>query len=236
MNPKFSYSALEHKTNGLELRERALVGFTAMVVLTVSFYSSIIEPALIRYTEEKKVLDTTITEVSATLSAIEAMEKFSITDPNEALRRELQELKEEIRRLDEEYELSQRDLVQPEEMSEILAYVLGTHAGLDVISVKTVASERIEGQSIENLNLPKLYLHRIELKLVGTFFQAKKYVMDLEGLEKKIYLGSVRYLVMDYPQGKFELTMDLISTSKAMFGDIEYRSDSSKEVTRNSVL
>lgn len=233
---KISYLTLEHKFNSLELRERALIAVTVMVVITVLLHSWILEPAIIKYSNEKKVLDTTATEVSATLSAITAMEKFSITDPNEALRYELNELKNSIRLLDEEYEMSQHDLVQPSQMSDILAYVLGSHAGLDVVSVKTLAPKEFEGQEIEGLNLPRLYLHRIELKLVGTFFQAKKYVMDLEALEKKIYLEKIQYFVTSYPQGRFEITMDLISTSEAMFGNIEYRNSSIEEVSRSSVL
>lgn len=233
---KISYLTLEHKFNSLELRERALIAVTVMVVITVLLHSLILEPAIIKYSNEKKVLDTTATEVSATLSAITAMEKFSITDPNEALRYELNELKNSIRLLDEEYEMSQHDLVQPSQMSDILAYVLGSHAGLNVVSVKTLAPKEFEGQEIEGLNLPRLYLHRIELKLVGTFFQAKKYVMDLEALEKKIYLEKIQYFVTSYPQGRFEITMDLISTSEAMFGNIEYRNSSIEEVSRSSVL
>lgn len=233
---KISYLTLEHKFNSLELRERALIAVTVMVVITVVLHSLILEPAIIKYSNEKKVLDTTATEVSATLSAIAAMEKFSITDPNEALRYELNELKNSIRLLDEEYEMSQHDLVQPSQMSDILAFVLGSHAGLDVVSVKTLAPKEFEGQEIEGLNLPRLYLHRIELKLVGTFFQAKKYVMDLEALEKKIYFEKIQYFVTSYPQGRFEITMDLISTSEAMFGNIEYRNSSIEEVSRSSVL
>ncbi|PCJ18503.1 MAG: hypothetical protein COB04_07280 [Gammaproteobacteria bacterium] len=236
MQMKLNYHDLEHKANTLEVRERVLMGFTALVVVTVVLFSVAIEPALIQYTDDKKTLNMTAIEVSATMSAIEAMKKFSITDPNEALRQELLELKNNIRLLDEEYELSQRDLVQPGQMSDILAYVLGAYAGLDVVSVKTLAPKAIEGQAIENLNLPKLYMHRIELQLVGTFFQAKKYVRDLEGLEKKIYLESMQFFVTSYPEGKLDLTMDIISTSEAMFGDIEYRNNGIEEVTRSPVL
>lgn len=219
---KLTYRQIEKKIDNLEVRERMLFCATACVVLVVLVNAVFIEKMLTRYKEHIKQIESTSIELEASQAAIMAMEKFSIEDPNEALRFEKQQLVEKIKSLDGEFNKLQKDLIQADEMLEILNYILGVEAGLNVVSVKTIPPKAVEGRRNTALNLPKLYKHGISLKFQGTFFQAKKYVENIENLGKKIYWEEISYLVTGYPEGKLKISLDVISTSEDMFGNYDF--------------
>lgn len=231
------FFALERKFDAFTMRERALmcVGSVVVVFLVFDllFFSSI--------NKEKEMHAATI---ESSKSAIElstneekVLSQSLLNDPNTNKRREINDLKDQIKAIDEEMFSMSSELILAEHFPRLLSSMLNKQTGIKIISLvmapteelllplaEPIASEEVvsdvpatAGEPNTVIAQPRLYKHSVTFKLESTFFELIDYIELIESMEWKIYWSELNYVVKDYPKAEIEITAYSISTSRGNF-------------------
>ncbi|TKB51204.1 hypothetical protein FCL40_01205 [Ferrimonas sediminicola] len=130
-------------------------------------------------------------------------------DVNESNRLKLERLAEEIAQ--EQAELGERvvGLILPEQMPSVLAQMLGSVSGVELVSLVSNPSEPLATGSA-------LYQHGLTLRLKGEFFGLMKVLAKMESLPQQFYWQKVDYQVESYPIAVMTLDIYTLGTEKEL--------------------
>jgi MSHA biogenesis protein MshJ len=221
--PQFLVS-LNARYAALSVREKRLVAAAVVIVPLLVCYSLLIDPQFAR----AKALGRSIVQQSAALTelqgqAVTLQQQLQI-DPDAGAKAELASLKLEQERLDGELRKLNKTLVRPEEMNGLLESLLARHAGLRLLSLKTLAPQSVLGAS--NVATDKappakvearsfdLYRHGVEIRLEGSFGELQAYLVQLEALQQRLLWGQLQYKVTEYPTAEMSLMVYTLSPDR----------------------
>lgn len=145
-------------------------------------------------------------------------------DPDAGAKAELASLKLEQERLDGELRKLNKTLVRPEEMNGLLESLLARHAGLRLLSLKTLAPQSVLGAKeaaadkavaakVEARSFD-LYRHGVEIRLEGSFAELQAYLVQLEALQERLLWGQLQYKVTAYPTAEMSLMVYTLSPDR----------------------
>ena len=63
-----------------------------------------------------------------------------------------------------------------------------------------------------------LYRHAIKIKLSGSYFQLRDYLIQLESLSWKFFWQEFNYQLKEYPVSELEIEMYSLSTKREFIG------------------
>lgn len=141
-------------------------------------------------------------------------------DPDAGKKAELAALTGERDRLDEQLRQFGAALVRPEDMNGLLEGLLARHAGLRLVSLKTLAPQSVlrdaakEGEGKPAERSFDLYRHGVEIRVEGSYGQLMAYLAQLEKLPQRLLWGPLSYRVIDYPRAEMTLTVYTLSPDK----------------------
>lgn len=145
-------------------------------------------------------------------------------DPDAAKKAELAALQVEQGKLDEQVRAFGTALVRPEQMNGLLESLLAGHAGLRLLSLKTLAPVSVLGDKTDDAGKPgqakperafDLYRHGVEIHLEGSYGELQAYLEQLEQLQQRLLWGQLSYRVIEYPRAEMQLTVYTLSPDKA---------------------
>lgn len=204
---------LASKYAALSQRERWLVAAAAVLGPVLLGNALFIDPSfsgarnLRRTIEQQQLLDNDLKMQAQTLQVQVQV------DPDATKKQELAVLKQRVESADERLKKLRDTLVAPSEMNALLERVLAKHAGLRLVSLKTLAPESIiplpagaEGKPAPARQLD-IYRHGIELRLEGSYLELLAYVDQLEKADKKIIWGPMQFSVIDHPRSQLTVTV-----------------------------
>jgi MSHA biogenesis protein MshJ len=142
-------------------------------------------------------------------------------DPDAAAKAELAGLQQQLGAVDERLKKLQDALVPPAEMNGLLERLLAKHAGLRLVTLKTLPPESILGTKAVADGKPlsaqdfNVYRHGVELQLEGSYPEMLSYLSQLEKADKKILWGALSFSVVEHPKARMIITVHTLGADKA---------------------
>jgi len=227
------------RVEALQPRER-LMAFGAAVAVLVFLANALVFAPLGR---RETVLHATLQQQAATIAGvdaeIEAKARAFGNDPNEALRRQLGELRADTARTSEQLRAMQKGLVPPERIAPLLESILRANGRLKLVSLRTLpattladgtapAATPAAAPAAAAPNAPNaaagaspvppvvkspdlLYRHGVELTVRGSYLDMVDYMHALETLPTQLFWGRAQLDADGYPNVRLTLTLYTLS-------------------------
>jgi MSHA biogenesis protein MshJ len=206
----------------LTRRERVLVALALILGPLLIGNALFVDPQLSR----SKAMQNSIATQNASLAAMQTQasslqQELSI-DPDAGRKSELAALISQREQLDEQLRQVGAALVRPEDMNGLLERLLVRHAGLRLVSLKTLPPQSVlrekevagttDGKPVERAF--DLYRHGVEIRLEGSYGQLQAYLAQLEKLPQRLLWGQLNYRVIEYPRAEMTLTVYTLNPDK----------------------
>ncbi len=221
MSLRQSWSRLNDRYVAMTQRERLLVALAIVFGPLLIGYTLFVDPPSAR----ARGLETTLAGESASAARLQAevagMQQQLAIDPDAGRKADLAALTAERGKLDEQLRQFSSVLVRPEQMNGLLESLLSRHAGLRLVSLKTLAPQSVlpvaalkEGEARPAERSFDLFRHGVEIRLEGNYGQLQAYLGQLEKLQQKLLWGPLSYRVIDYPRAEMTLVVYTLSPDK----------------------
>lgn len=221
----------------LTLRERAIILAAVLLVLSLGWYTQLMEPLM----QKEKVLLSNLDAKQRQLLLVNQqftlLAKRQSGEPDEIDRKKLADLRSQIKLVKEDIKATAANLVPPESMPEILRLILNKSDGLTLLKLKGLGSQPLitdtateegnkaaaakadKGQK-ENSGqeLHSAYKHGMEIEFSGSFFPTLDYIKKLENLEWGFFWGQVNFKVEKYPKAVTKITLYTLSLDPDWIG------------------
>ncbi|GAA3929378.1 type 4a pilus biogenesis protein PilO [Litoribacillus peritrichatus] len=212
---KDKWQVLSLKLNELSVRERGIVFATVLIVLYMLFQLLAFDPLIAERKRLAKLeadIKAQTLKINADIAQIIAESKF---DPNKKTREQIEQQRARSSEYQQQIKSITDKLIEPEQMSDVLASLLNKESGLKLTSVKTQSAVPIKIGSEAGADL---YQHTIKLKLTGKYDQVQRYLSRVEALPEKVFWQNLVYQMKDYPVGQLSLEVYTLSTSEDLIG------------------
>jgi len=213
---KTFWKALNHRINGLSLRERRLIALTSSCVVLAFFALSIWMPLWnsiqLSINENSKIE----IAIEASKKNIEILEERSKVDVNLPYREKLVQLKEQSLEQQNEINDITNALIQPERMNMVFQGLL-EKSKLQFQSIKNDLPKIIELNKDKNSN-QMLYEHSLLLEMKGQYIHGLEYIQSIEKQDWQLYWDEIEFKILRYPQGLLTLKVHTLSTSDKVLG------------------
>ncbi|MBS1144442.1 MAG: hypothetical protein H6R14_1848 [Proteobacteria bacterium] len=216
------WKQLSSRYAALTRRERIFLALAIVLGPLLIGNALFVDPLFSRSKAAEKSIATQNTSLDALLAQVGSLQHELSIDPDAGRKAELAALGEQRDKLDEQLRQLGNELVRPEEMNSLLERLLARHAGLRLISLKTLAPQSIlaekepakqaDGKPVERSF--DLYRHGVEIRLEGSYSQLQAYLVQLEKLPQRLLWGKLNYRVIEYPRAEMTLTVYTLSPDK----------------------
>ncbi|KAB8050883.1 hypothetical protein GCN78_12000 [Janthinobacterium rivuli] len=207
--------------DALSLRERLMVFGAGAAAILFVFYFMSFNPLLAKRTaleasiaQKQSLLTATDKEIALTMLA-------HATDPDQEARTRLLALQAETASLAQALRAKQHGLVAPERMVTLLEHLLRRHAGLRVVSLKTLPSSAVGARQADSANgdaaakatapAPLLHQHGVEVVLQGSYADMVQYMQALQSMPTRVFWGAAHLDATGYPGATLTLTLHTLS-------------------------
>lgn len=214
--------------DALSLRERVMVFGASVAAVVFLFYFMLLTPQ----SAKQALLEAGITQKQTELLAIDKVIELTMlahtADPDQDARARLAALMAETASLTDALRQRQHGLVAPERMVSLLEKLLGQHARLRVISLKTLPATAVgEAQApaaaaaaapgaapaASAVPTPKAVLrrHGVEVVLQGSYVDMVQYMQALQSMPTRVFWGKAQLAAETYPGATLTLTLYTLS-------------------------
>lgn len=213
---KTFWKALNHRINGLSLRERRLIALTSSCVVIAFYIMSIWLP--LWNSIQLSLHENTKIEIDIETSKknIAILEERSKVDVNLPYREKLIALKEQASEQQEKINNITNALIQPEKMNMVFQGLL-EKSKLQFESIKNGSPKSIELNQDKNSN-QVLYEHSLLLEMKGQYIHGLEYIQSIEKQDWQLYWDEIEFKTLRYPQGLLTLKVHTLSTSDKVLG------------------
>lgn len=221
------------RVEALQPRER-IMAFGAVLVVVVYLASTVVFGPLAR---KEAALKSTLQQQAVTIDGIDAdiaaKARAYASDPNDALRKRLGEVRAETARTSEELRTMQKGLVPADRIAPLLETILRANGRLKLVSLKTLPATTLSDAAASAPATPGatpapaaaapgatpvvvkapdlLYRHGVELTLRGSYLDMVDYMHALETLPTQLFWGKAQLDAEDYPNVRLTLTLYTLS-------------------------
>lgn len=132
-------------------------------------------------------------------------------DPTAPLERKRIQLQQRLSAIDSQLS-AQTNYVSASDNRALLKALLSSGAGIKIKSAQAAPVELVY-QDPQNEN-SGIFKHRLQLVLVGSYFQIRDYFEQIEGLPWSFYWSRMDYRVSEYPQAELQLEIYTLSLER----------------------
>ncbi|PKO89161.1 MAG: hypothetical protein CVU18_04915 [Betaproteobacteria bacterium HGW-Betaproteobacteria-12] len=222
------WASLQNKYAALSRREKLLVAFALILAPLLVAETLIAEPQRKRLAKQESTLAQQSAAAADLQTQVLALQKQLQLDPDAGAKAELAALNKDQARLESELEKLDGTLVRPEQMNELLEHLLAGHAGLRLLSLKTLKPQSVlgkveaagdKGGQPGAAKTPEerfdLYRHGVEIRLEGSFVELQAYLAQLEQSPQRLLWGQLQYEVSEYPKAEMSLLVYTLSADRS---------------------
>lgn len=226
------FKALADRIDALSLRERGIILAGIIFVLYSAWDLFLMQPQVVQ--ERNLLADLQIKRAEQGVLNIRFQKLLAGNpgDPGAGNRRRLEELKDQLDRVDSEVSASAKHLVSPANMARILRLILNKSGGLQLTEIRGLgAKPLLEQQDAPGSSaaapaasgsgataLENAYKHGLVIRFEGDYFSTLNYIRELEALEWEFFWENLEYEVTEYPRGRIMLTLYTLSLDKEWIG------------------
>lgn len=218
-----SLKKIQERIDSRIIRERALIFLTVMAAIFMlwNFAQSTIDTK-IEATQTQ--LDTLITQRTTMQTQIAAATQSLLNDPNKIKNEQINQLEEDIRKLETQLQSVSQNLIKAEQLPLALQEVLQKADQLTLLEVNTLPAHELQfvaAESSSNADVENnagVFQHVVELRVKGSFNQVVQLLISLEHLPWRFYWQSLDYKVEQYPHAEIRLRVYTLSSEEGLFG------------------
>jgi len=228
----------------LSTREQYLIFLPGLVIATFMIFYLFIDSQLIENKKSaQQMMRLQSSNQSLSLSTTE-MQAALQSDPNEDTRNKIAKYEAKLAKIDAKLLTLTSDLISPVQMRYALLDLLKLGKGVsllsfellgaqplladesaksaatdkDLTSASSSSKEKIKDQHEEGRSGLNLYRHGIKIKLSGSYFDLRDYLVQLEKLSWKFFWQDFNFKVTEYPKSELEIEMYSLGTKKEFVG------------------
>ena len=217
---------IEERINAHSLRERALIFFAFIAIVSVLTVKLVFAPV----NAEQKRLDTQLKAKTQQIIQIERQIQVILLnqdrDPDAANRAKLKRLKAQISTLDTTLQRFTKGLVSPRQMANLVEQVLLKNRRLKIVRLENLpATPLVSGTGRASEDKGKsspeeglIYKHGMRIQLDGRYVDIVNYLKRLEKLPWKVFWGEVSISSDNYPVSKLNLVIYTLSLHQGWIG------------------
>jgi len=208
--------AMSQRVNQLSRREKLILLATVIAASYFIFSELLWSPGwqdrneLVNQLETAEILQSSLLDQQAILSG--NLNK----DPNATLRADNARLTAQLVLKRQQLEETLSRLVAPEDMPDLLIRLLKAIPELQITEVVKLPSVKL--QQGEGEGAPVLYSHQIRIVVSGEYFDALRYVQQIESMQGKLRLVALEYSVEDYPRASVILDLETLGLEAGWLG------------------
>lgn len=216
---KSQVKGLTDRIDAMQLRERALIFVTVLVVVYFVAVNLLFGPI----NAEKDRLNQQVNEKHEQTRMLEVQIQELLTggarDPNSAKRQKITSLQDNLRQMDTSLVEVTTGLVPPKEMTRLVEQMLVKNRGLQIIKVESLPSTPLVERAGEaNASGAMVYKHGMRIELKGGYLDILRYLKTLEGLPWKVFWGQATLKTEKYPDSTLNLLIYTLSTHEGWIG------------------
>lgn len=212
---KDKWIEISEKLNALTTRERGIIFATLLVAVYMAFQLLVFDPLMAERSRLIKLEADITKQIDRVRVEIAEVIAESTFDPNKATREKIAKAEQKAEQYQQEILSITDKLIEPAQMSDVLASLLNKDSGLKLTSVRNLTAQPVRIGSAAGA---ELYQHRIQLELEGKYDQVSKYLAQVEALPEKVFWQNLAFQMDNYPVGRLSLEVYTLSTSKDLIG------------------
>ena len=215
------------KMEAASLRERVMI-FGAIAVALIALASSVlIEPELARQRRLSREIDQTQGDVRKVQEQFQVLALARQADPDQATRRQIDELRARAADLEAKLKEEQRKFVPPERIGALLEELLGRNRRLQLVDMRTLPVAAFDPAAPTQAPAAEkpaaarpaapgtIYRHGVEVTLSGSYLDLLAYLRDLEKQPSQMYWGRLELAAAGYPKVTMKLSVYTMSLDLA---------------------
>lgn len=218
-----SLKKIQERIDARVMRERVLILLTllASVFMLWNFAQS---PFDKKIQDTRAQIETLATQRAALQTQITAATQGLLNDPNKIKNEQIEQLEEDIRRLENQLQNVSQNLIKAEQLPLALQEVLQKTDQLTLLEVNTLPAQELQfvasdGSAVTDTdNNAGVFQHVVELRVKGSFAQVIKLLVSLETLPWRFYWQNFDYKVEQYPNAEIKLRVYTLSSEEGLFG------------------
>ncbi len=222
----------------LSLRERLLVGLTAVVLLLFLWWTQLYQHLAPKTLRLEQANQRRASELQALALARDGIRKRLEQGVHREQQARIEQLRKKIQRLQQQLAEGTEGLVSPQQMFELMRSMIDAAPRLKLLQLRRLAIEPLfrpdqasqsaaaetqpspaEMADDESLRQqPALYRHVMQLRLQGRYADILGWLHQLEQLPWQLIWNRVELTAREYPMIEIELTLSTVSSSRAWVG------------------
>ncbi|ENM5785935.1 type 4a pilus biogenesis protein PilO [Vibrio metoecus] len=211
------WQTMEKQFSALSQREKGLIALCGVVVVVLSLWMGLIEPAL-KQSEARQLQVQTLASSNQLLQGeIMALQAKLARNPDQELDVELSQLTLQSQEISLQLAEQITAMVAPSEMPNLLENVLRQGQQLKLVSLESLPAEPIVRSKDTNME-SEYYLHPVRMEFTGSYFAIRDYLQTLEALPVKYYWRRFQYQVENYPQARVILEVYTLGSREEFIG------------------
>ncbi|CAH0534480.1 hypothetical protein VST7929_02413 [Vibrio stylophorae] len=225
-------------------RERVLIAVLLQVLLIVLFMMLWLDPQMDQKIGAQRQLEAVKSEQQQLQLTIDALDQALAKDPDQQVRKDIQQLDVQLVRLNRELENSMGALLSPQQMAPLLETMMKESHQLRLLSIRSMQPQPITDVSQEtaqasntstdeaknsdsvpteqpiqpSVRAMTLYQHPVKIEFTGRYFDIANYLLKLEQMPQRFYWQSLDYQVSDFPRAKVVLQIYTLGQREAFIG------------------
>lgn len=212
------------KFDAMSMRERLMVFAAAVCVIVLLGYELGVSKSLAANSRLSAQIGQQEAEAAIAQQQIQILARSLAQDPDEALRKQIADLKKQIEERDLAVRTVQKGLVPPTRMAAMLENMLNRSQSVHLVSLKTLPVTTLvekpaeEAKDAEAAAVPdehQVYKHGVEITLQGNYLDLLDYLAKLEKLPWQMFWARSQMDASDYPRVRVTLTLYTLSLDKA---------------------
>ncbi len=173
---------IEARVAAMSGRERLLIFAAAAVVILTLVQTLLLDKIEQRQALAQERLHTATQALAQIEQQKRLLNQLAGRDPDAAAKRTLAELVSRLTVLDADLATRGASLIQPERMPQVLKEMVRAQGGIEIVGIKSLASEAIPLPGAPEGAKPGFYRHGVQITLRGHYPELVAYLERLEGL------------------------------------------------------
>jgi MSHA biogenesis protein MshJ len=233
---KEAWRKFEQRIDALPLRGRLLVFAAGVIVLLYVVYFAIMEPQFARHRQLTSQIERDRGQANRLGTEVQRLTRMRNADPDAADRQRLADVRRQIESVRASMLDTQKDLVAPAQMVNLMEGLLKRNSRLRLRSLKTLPvtslSEALEegragerkpaaaggSSTLAATSTDAIYKHSVEIVVEGSYLDMVEYLAQLETVPERLFWGRAVLNVERYPKASLTLTVFTLSLEKRWMG------------------
>ncbi|MEM6512220.1 MAG: type II secretion system protein GspM [Pseudomonadota bacterium] len=212
---KVKVEELEEKVDDLSLRERALIGVTALTVIAAVWYVQFLEPLEKTATQRRSEL-AALQDRARTANEQVEQQMLELAGGSAEQRARVARINQQIDELNVALGDYAAELIDPAEMAQLLEGVLRRQSGLQLVRIRNLPSETLAASEDENAT--RFYRHGLEIEVTGSYAATLDYLESIESLPWRLYWQVLELEVIEYPKNRIRIEVSTLSLDEEWIG------------------